>query len=87
MFPAMSLSDFDREVKTILVREFEGVLELGLLSEETLIPVVAGIRTSLREAFPAMSPHEVEYHLMHLREQCREMAYSIFSLTYTNYWN
>jgi|YelNatPaOPRAMG01_1025707.scaffolds.fasta_scaffold27895_2 hypothetical protein len=87
MFPAMSLSDFDREVKTILVREFEGILDLGLMSEEALIPVVAGIRSSLREAFPSMSPKDVEFHLKQLQDQCRDTAYSIFHLAYTDHWN
>jgi hypothetical protein len=87
MFCARSVDDFDRQVKTILVQEFVGVVELGLLTEESLLPVIAGMRCSLREAYPAMSAAEVEIHLRHLQDQCREVAYRIFDLAYTTYWS
>ena len=83
----MSVEDFDERVKSILVQEFVGVLELGLLSEEALLPVVAGMRTSLCEAFPTMSVGEAEFHLQALRDQCRETASSIFTLADAEYWN
>lgn len=87
MICTMSVEDFDQRVKTILVQEFVGVLELGLLSEESLLPVVAGMRSSLRDAFPAMSAAEAEFHLQVLRDQCRETANSIVALADSEYWN
>ena len=87
MFCTMSVEDFDKRVKTILAQEFIGILDLGLLSEETLLPVVAGMRTSLRDAFPAMSVAEAEFHLQVLRDQCRETASSIVAMADSGYWN
>jgi hypothetical protein len=87
MFCAMSLEDFDHRVKTILAQEFVGVLELGLLSEDALLPVVAGMRRSLRDAFPNMSVAEAEFHLQFLQDQCRETANSIVALADSGYWN
>lgn len=87
MFGARSVDEFDREVKTILAREFKTILETGLLTEEALLPVIAGMRISLREAFPAMTDKEAEVHLRGLQNQCREIAYRIFDLAYTTYWN
>lgn len=87
MFCTMSVEDFDHRVKTILVEEFVGVLEMGLLSEDALLPVVAGMRRSLREAFPNMSVAEAEFHLQLLQDQCREAANSIVTLADAGYWN
>ncbi len=87
MICTMSVDDFDQRVKTILIQEFVGVLELGLLSEESLLPVVAGMRSSLCDAFPAMSTAEAELHLHALRDQCREAANSIVALADSEYWN
>ncbi|MEJ2007615.1 MAG: hypothetical protein P8Z30_05550 [Acidobacteriota bacterium] len=87
MLCARSLDDFDRKVNTILEREFKTVVEIGLLTEEALRPVVARMRSSLREAYPAMSAAEVDIHLQRLQDQCREIAYRIFDLSYTKYWN
>jgi hypothetical protein len=87
MFCTMSVDDFDQRVKSILVQEFVGVLELGLLSEEALLPVVAGMRSSLCDAFPTMSVAEAEYQLQALRDQCRETANSIVTLADSGYWN
>jgi hypothetical protein len=87
MYCTMSVEDFDQRVKSILVQEFIGVLELGLLSEEALLPVVAGMRSSLCEAFPTMSMPEAEFHLQALRDQCRETASSIVALLDAGYWN
>ena len=83
----MSVEDFDQRVKSILVQEFVGILELGLLSEEALLPVVAGMRNSLCEAFPTMSKADAEFHLQALRDQCRETASSIVALADAGYWN
>lgn len=82
-----SLEDFDRAVSMILEQEFVGVLELGLLSAESLLPVVAGMRSSLREAYPAMSVTEAELQLQLLRDQCRDTANSIVALADSGYWN
>lgn len=87
MLCAKSVDDFDRKVNTILQREFQTILEMGLLSEEALLPAVECVRSSLREAFPVMSSAEVDYHLKHLQTQCREIAYRIFDVAYTTYWN
>lgn len=87
MLRAKSMEDFDRKVITILEREFKTVVEIGLLTEESLLPVVSEMRNSLREAYPAMSASEVEVHLGRLQEQCREIAYRIFNVAYTKYWN
>ena len=87
MFCTMSPKDFDQRVKTILVEEFVGVLEMGLLSEESLLPVVAGMRSSLNEAFPGMSKAEAEFHLQQLQDQCRDTANSIVSLADAESWN
>lgn len=87
MFDTMSVEDFDQRVKTILEQEFIGVLELGLLSEEALQPVVYGMRSSLCEAFSTMSLAEAEFHLQALRDQCRETATSIVALADSGYWN
>lgn len=87
MLCAKSKDEFDIEVIRILSREFRTIVEAGLLSEEVLIPAVTGVRCSLREAFPEMSAEEAEFHLKQLQDQCREMAYSIFKMSYTTYWN
>lgn len=87
MFCAKSMEAFDQEVTSILVREFKTVLEMGLLTEDALLPVVLEMRNSLREAFPEMSPKQAEAHLRLLQDQCREIAYRIFDVTYTTYWN
>ncbi len=87
MFGTMSVEDFDQRVKTILIREFVGVLELGILSEETLLPVVAGMRSSLCNAFPKMSVAEAEFQLQLLQDQCRETANSIVALADSGHWN
>jgi hypothetical protein len=87
MVGTMSVEDFDQRVKTILIQEFVGVLELGLLSEEALLPVVAGMRSSLCDAFSGMSVAEAEHHLQVLRDQCRETAHSIVALADSGYWN
>jgi len=87
MICAMSVEDFDQRVKTIMIQEFVGILELGLLSEESLLPVVAGMRSSLCDAFPTMSAAEAEFHLQALRDQCRETADSIVALADSEYWN
>ena len=87
MFGTMSVEDFDQRVKSILVQEFVGVLELGLLSEEALLPVVSGMRNSLCEAFFSMSTAEAEFHLQAPRDQCREAACSIVALADSGYWN
>lgn len=87
MFRARSLDEFDRKVNRILEREFTTLVEMGLVTVEDLIPVVEGMRDSLLEAFPVMSPGEIELHLGRLQDQCRETAYHIFNLSYTTYWN
>jgi hypothetical protein len=87
MICTMSVEDFDQRVKTIMIQEFVGVLEMGLLSEESLLPVVAGMRSSLCDAFPAMTTAEAEFHLQGLRDQCRETVASIVSLSDSEYWN
>lgn len=87
MICTMSVEDFDQRVKTIMIQEFVGVLELGLLSEESLMPVFAGMRSSLCEAFPSMSAAEAELHLQALRDQCRETVNSIVALADSKYWN
>ena len=87
MFDTMSVEDFDQRVKSILVQEFVGVLEMGLLSEEALLPVVSGMRNSLCEAFFSMSTAEAEFHLQGLRDQCREAANSIVALADSGFWN
>lgn len=87
MFCGGSVDDFDRKVNTILAREFKTVLEIGLLSEDALLPVVSEMRSSLREAFPNMSILEAEAHLRRLQDQCREIAHRIFDVAYTKYWN
>jgi len=87
MFGTMSLEDFDQKVKSILAQEFVDILDLGLLSEEALLPVVTGMRGSLREAFPTMSGAEAEFHLQLLRDQCRDTANSIVALADSGYWN
>lgn len=87
MFCTMSLEDFDKRVKTILAEEFIGILDLGILAEESLLPVVAGMRNSLRDAFPEMSVAEAEFHLQLLRDQCRETANSIVERADSGYWN
>lgn len=87
MLCVKSVDDFDSKVLRILVQEFRTILEIGLLSEESLIPVVSQMRNSLREAYPAMSMSEVDFHLDRLQQQCREIAYRIFDRTYTTYWN
>lgn len=87
MFSTMSVEDFDQRVKSILVQEFVGVLEMGLLSEEALLPVVAGMRSSLCDAFPSMSVAEAEFHLQVLRDQCKETANRIVSLSDSEHWN
>lgn len=83
----MSLYDFDRAVKMILDQEFVGVLEMGLVSEESLFPVIAGMRSSLRNAFPTMSIAEAELYLQRLQQECRETANSIFAVAEDVYWN
>ncbi len=83
----MSLYDFDRAVKMILNQEFVGVLEMGLVSEEALFPVMAGMRISLRRAFPAMSETEAELRLQQLQEECRDTADSIFAIAEAVRWN
>lgn len=87
MFCTMSVEDFDQRVKTIMIQEFVGVLELGLLSEESLLPVFAGMRSSLCDAFSSMSPAEAELHLQALRDQCRETVTSIVALADSKNWN
>lgn len=87
MFGTMSVEDFDQRVKTILIQEFVGVLELGILSEEALLPVVAGMRSSLCDAFPKMSVAEAEFQLRLLQDQCRETANSIVALADSGHWN
>jgi hypothetical protein len=87
MFSTMSVEDFDQRVKTILVQEFVGVLEMGLLSEEALLPVVAGMRNSLCDAFPTMSAAEAEFQLQVLRDQCKETANRIVAICDTHHWN
>lgn len=87
MLRTKSVDDFDRKVNTILQREFRTILEMGLLPEEALLPAVECVRSSLREAYPAMSSAEVDFHLKHLQNQCRETAYRIFNVAYTTYWN
>lgn len=87
MICTMSVEDFDHRVKTILVQEFVGVLELGLLSEDALLPVVAGMRRTLRDAFPGMSVAEAEFHLQLLQDQCRDTANSIVALAESEHWN
>jgi hypothetical protein len=87
MFCAMSMEDFDQRVKTILIQEFVNVLEMGLLSEDALLPVAAGMRTSLCDAFPTMSVAEAEFHLQVLRDECRETASKIVSLSDSVHWN
>ena len=87
MICTMSAEDFDQRVKTIMIQEFVGVLEMGLLSEESLLPVVAGMRSSLCDAFPTMSSAEAEFHLQALRDQCRETASSIVALADSAFWN
>lgn len=87
MFCARSLDEFDHKVNRILEIEFKTVVEMGFVTEEALIPVVAEMRDSLLEAFPMMSPGEIELHLRRLQDQCRETAYHIFNLAYTTYWN
>jgi len=87
MFCSMSMDDFDNRVKTILAQEFSGVIDVGLLSEETLMPVITRMRTSLQQAFAAMSVAEVEFHLQMLRDQCRETADSIVAMADSGYWN
>lgn len=87
MLCTMSLDDFDKRVKTILAEEFIGMLDLGILSEESLLPVVTGMRNSLRNAFPTMSVAEAEFHLELLRDQCRETANSIVAMADSGYWN
>lgn len=83
----MSLYDFDQAVKLILDQEFVGVLEMGLVSEEALFPVMTGMRTSLRQAFSAMSPMEAELHLQQLRQECRATAESIFAISESTFWH
>lgn len=83
----MSLDDFDQEVKMILDQEFLSVLEMGLVSEETLFPVVTGMRSSLRQAFPTMSRMEVEMYLLQLRQECRDTADSILALADITHWH
>lgn len=87
MFGTMSVEDFDQRVKTILIQEFVGVLELGILSEEALLPVVAGMRSSLCDAFPKMSVAEAEFQLQLLQDQCRETANRIVALADSGHWN
>lgn len=83
----ISLEEFDRAVELIVDQEFVGVLDMGLVSEETLFPLVAGMCSALHEAFPAMSGAEAEFHLRQLRRECRETANSIIALAETEYWN
>ena len=83
----MSLNDFDQAVKMILDQEFVGVLEMGLVSEKALFPVMVGMRSSLREAFPAMSGTEAELRLQQLQQECRDTANSIFALADSVYWH
>lgn len=83
----MSLNDFDRAVKMILNQEFVGVLEMGLVSEEALFPVMAGMRISLRKAFPAMSETEAELRLEQLQQECRDTADSLFAIAESVRWN
>lgn len=83
----MSMYDFDQAVKMILNQEFVGVLEMGLVSEEALLPVVAGMRHSLRKAFPTMSKAEAELHLHQLQQECRDTADSLFAVAEGMYWN
>ncbi|MEJ2007609.1 MAG: hypothetical protein P8Z30_05520 [Acidobacteriota bacterium] len=83
----MSVEDFDRAVMRILEQEFVGVLDMGLLPEEALLPVVAGMRCSLCKAFPGMSAREIRFHLQSLRQECRDTANSIYALADAGYWN
>jgi hypothetical protein len=83
----MSLYEFDQAVKGILDQEFVGVVEMGLVPEEALFPVMAGMRISLRNAFPEMSRTEVELHLRQLQQECRDTAESIFARAEAVYWN
>jgi hypothetical protein len=83
----MSLHDFDQAVKMILDQEFVGVLEMGLVSEADLFPVMVGMRNSLRQAFTAMSGAQAELHLQQLQQECRDTANSIFALAESAYWN
>lgn len=87
MVCSMSKDDFDNRVKSILAQEFSAVIDVGLLSEETLMPVITRMRTSLHEAFAAMSVAEAEFHLQMLRDQCRETADSIVAMADSGYWN
>jgi len=81
------MEDFDQKVKSILVHEFVGVLEMGLLSEEALLPVVAGMRNSLCNAFPNMSVAEAEFQLQTLRDQCKETVSRLVALSDSQHWN
>jgi hypothetical protein len=83
----MSQEDFDHRVKTILAREFDDILDLGLLSEEALRPVITNMRRNLSEAFPNMSVAEAERHLQHLEQECRETASRIVALADARLWN
>ena len=83
----MSLYDFDQAVKMILDQEFVSVLEMGIISEADLFPVMVGMRSSLRQAFAAMSQAEVELHLEQLQQECRDTANSIFALAESVYCN
>lgn len=83
----MSLHDFDQAVKMILNQELAGVLETGLVTEETLFPVMAGMRHSLRKAFPSMSKTEAELRLQQLQQECRDTADSIFAVAEDMYEN
>lgn len=87
MFCTMSARDFDNRVKNILDEEFTGILCLGILTEESLFPVVAQMQHSLRGAFPEMSMAESEFHLQLLRDQCRKTANSIVATTCSTYQN
>jgi hypothetical protein len=87
MFCTMSQEDFDQRVKTILAREFDEVLDLGLLSEEALLPVITNMRRNLNEAFANMSVAEAERHLQHLQHECRETASHIVALADARLWN
>lgn len=87
MFCTASVDDFDDRIDRILEREFKTVVEIGLVPEDVLLPAVEEMRSSLRTALPTMSATELDAHLKHLQNQCREMAYDIFSLAYAQYWN
>lgn len=87
MVCAMSVEEFDRAVMKILEQEFVGVLEMGLLPQEALLRVVAGMRCSLCEAFPDMSEPEAHLHLQSLRQECRDTANSIYQLADAGYWS